>query len=524
MKKINIFRLKFILVLVLILALTSECTDLDLQPLDAVTEDAFFETETDFKGATLASYSSMQNLFATTEQNYPAFNEWFKVCYTTSDMVNTYSWNFNLLNFSKFRFLATDPSFQYIYVTIYAGIHRANLILEKIDTENELTAEEKILYEAEAKYLRAWFHFQSYKLWGGYAPLMLETTRDINNLVVGNSTPEATINAIIDDFTFAKNNLPESWDDANLGRATAWAAASYLGKTHLYNKDFINALPEFREVYNNGPYSLMPTYDAVFDVSQENNTESIFEIQFAGNSDDNGWVLDDFHVENFKATQGFNRESDIGIFGAGYKPSPKYFEVSDVDEDPRLSTNIYSLGDTYYEAFGTFTLEWIDSTVGTTDKLIKKYRGENVPKMAPSNGAVDYNNERVFRFADLILMYAETLIETGGDPILATNLINEVRLRSYPGATPIASGLSATDLTEALRNERGLELFFEGHRYFDLVRWGIAQQTFDAIDATEDPAEVTTHTWDTKTANGLFPIPQGEIDKSGGVLTQIPGL
>ncbi|WP_081740432.1 RagB/SusD family nutrient uptake outer membrane protein [Aquimarina pacifica] len=523
MKKIKTFRFKYVLVLVMIVATTSECTDLDLQPLDAVTEENFFLTEVDFKGATLASYSSMQSLFATTEQNYPAFNEWFKVCYVTSDMVNTFSWNFDILNFSKFRVLDTNPGFQYVYVTIYQGIHRANLVLEKIDTDNELTADEKILYEAEAKFLRAWFHFQSYKIWGGHAPLMLETTTDINNLVVGNSTPEATITAILEDFSFASANLPTSWDDSNLGRATAWTAKSYLGKTHLYNKDFERALPEFQDVYNNGPYSLMPTYDEVFDVSQENNSESIFEIQFAGAADDNGWVLDDFHPENFKATQGFNRESDIGIWSYKYKPSPKYFEVSE-DDDPRVATNIYQLGDTYYTAFESYTLEWIDQSDGTTNTLIKKYRGENVPKMAPSNGAVDYNNERIFRFADLILMYAETLIETGGDTGLATNLINEVRLRSYPTATPIASGLSTGDLTDALRLERGLELFFEGHRYFDLVRWGIAQETFDAIDATEDPNAVITHSWGTRTANGLFPIPQTEIDKSGGVLTQIPGL
>jgi len=132
-------------------------------------------------------------------------------------------------------------------------------------------------------------------------------------------------------------------------------------------------------------------------------------------------------------------------------------------------------------------------------------------------GVVDFNNERLFRYADLILLYAETLINS--DPAMATNLINEVRLRSYPNATPVPSGLSMTDLTEALRSERRFELAFEGHRYFDLVRWGIAQETFDALNTgTND------NLWSSKTANGLFPIPQKEIDRSQGVLNQIPGL
>jgi len=462
-------RLKYILVPVFILAMVTNCADLDLQPLDTVSEGAFFKTEVDFKGATLASYSSMQSLYATTEINYPAFNEWFKLAYMTSDMVTTDPGKFDFLNYSKFRFLPTDGSFQYIFVTVYQGIHRANLVLEKLaSTENELTEAEKTQYEAEARFVRGWFNFLSYNLWGGNAPLLLGT------------------------------------------------------KIYLYTEDYENARIQFEDVYNNGPYALMPDYESVFDYEQQNNQESIFEIQFASAGDDNGWVLDDFHPENFKATQGFNRESDIGIFdGSNYEPSAKYLALSD-PEDPRLDVNIYRNGETYYTAFESFQLEDIIGSGGSSGALIKKYRGDNVPKMAPRNGAVDYNNDRVFRFADLILMYSESLIESDGDLGLAADLINEVRLRSYPDATPVPTGSSA-ELTSALRDERARELFFEGHRYFDLVRWGIAQETFDAIDQTEDEG-VIENTFATRTANGIFPLPQQEIDKSGGILVQVPGL
>ena len=516
-------RLKYILVPVFILAMVTNCADLDLQPLDTVSEGAFFKTEVDFKGATLASYSSMQSLYATTEINYPAFNEWFKLAYMTSDMVTTDPGKFDFLNYSKFRFLPTDGSFQYIFVTVYQGIHRANLVLEKLSSsDNELTEAEKTQYEAEARFLRGWFNFLSYNLWGGNAPLLLGTRTDLNDIAVGNSTPEETVQAIIDDFTFASANLPAQWGDENLGRATSWAAQSYLGKIYLYTKDYENARIQFEDVYNNGPYALMPDYASVFDYEQQNNQESIFEIQFASAGDDNGWVLDDFHPENFKATQGFNRESDIGIFdGSNYEPSAKYLALSD-PEDPRLDVNIYRNGDTYYTAFESFQLDDIIGSGGSSGALIKKYRGDNVPKMAPRNGVVDYNNDRVFRFADLILMYSESLIESDGDLGLAADLINEVRLRSYPDATPVPTGSSA-ELTSALRDERARELFFEGHRYFDLVRWGIAQETFDAIDQTEGEG-VIANTFATRTANGIFPLPQQEIDKSGGILVQVPGL
>lgn len=513
----NLVKTRSYSLLVLLFMLANGCNDLDLQPLNAVLEENFFITETDFKGATLASYSSMQSLYATTEENLSASNEWWKLTIMTEDNVTADPGNLGLLNYSKFRLLSDDNAFSFTYTIIYQGVHRANLVLEKLEEDNELTAEEKLQYEGEAKFLRAWFHFQSFKLWGGHAPLMENTLKDFDHLAAGNSTPEATIALIISDFKFAADNLPDFWDDQNTGRATSWAAKSYLGKTHLYNKDLNAAQPFFRDVYNNGPYSLMPDYASVFSYDFENNQESIFEIQFASNSDDNGWVLDDFHSENFKATQGYNRGSDQDIdAGAPYRPTAEYANASAM-EDPRYGTNMYKQGDTYYDGYGdSFVIEDM-SDFSDTGYLLKKYRGENIAKMSATNEVVDYNNERIFRFADLILMYAETLIDS--DPALATQLINQVRLRSFPGAVPVAGGLSSANLTKALRLERRLELAFEGHRYFDLVRWGIAQETFDALTETHEG-----HLWSSKTANGLFPIPQKEIDRSGGILKQITGL
>lgn len=491
------------------------CVDLDLQPLDAIIEEDFYKTENDFRGATFASYSSIQSLYATTEENLSAHNEWWRVTIQTSDDMESEVGG-ELYNYNKFRFLPDDNAFYWTYVVLYQGVYRANKVLEKLEEENELSAEEKAQYEGEAKFLRAWFHFQSFKLWGGYAPLMEETLTDFSNLAAPNSTPEATLALILSDFKTASENLPDSWDDSNLGRATAWAAKSYLGKVHLHKGDPGSAIPFFKAVYEGGPYILMPNYSLVFDYTYENNRESIFEVQFASNSDDNGWVLDDFHSENFKATQGYNRGSDQDLYeGETYYPTKLYTEATDT-EDPRYDVNVYRTGDTYYGPWGDVeTIEDLDD-FSEGNHLLKKYRGKNIEKMG-FVGVVDFNNERLFRYADLILLYAETLINS--DPAMATNLINEVRLRSYPNATPVPSGLSMTDLTEALRSERRFELAFEGHRYFDLVRWGIAQETFDALNTgTND------NLWSSKTANGLFPIPQKEIDRSQGVLNQIPGL
>lgn len=142
---------------------------------------------------------------------------------------------------------------------------------------------------------------------------------------------------------------------------------------------------------------------------------------------------------------------------------------------------------------------------------MRKYRGTNVAKMNPVNFAIDYNNERIYRYADLILMYAEAIVSSGGDAMTATDLINEVRARSCPSCTPVAS---TDDLLVAIQKERRVELAFEGHRLFDLVRWG--------SDGDFGAQGITLKTWGTSGSfPAIFPLPQSEIDRGGGLLNQV---
>ena len=138
---------------------------------------------------------------------------------------------------------------------------------------------------------------------------------------------------------------------------------------------------------------------------------------------------------------------------------------------------------------------------------LKKYRGDNAAKFTPVNFAIDYNNERLMRFADVILMLAEAKLQSG-DAAMAVSLMNEVRARSFPDGAPIAAG---DDLVAALVHERQVELAFEGHRLFDLVRWRLAEDAFAAQGKTLRMAGGTA----------IFPLPQTEIDRSGGKLSQV---
>ena len=499
------------------LFLFTRCNDLDLEPLDAISEDAFYITTTDFKGAILASYSSMQSLNGTSTENLGECAEWWKMVLMASDeatydplQAGNCATNIAMDNL---QFVSTDKAFQSVFTHLYQGIFRANLVLDKLGGEHELTAEEVDLFTAEAKFMRAWFHFQAYKFWGGQAPLALETRRDLDNISLPNATPAETVAALVADFTDAAAGLPEQWDDANLGRATKGAALGYLGKTHLYAGNWADAASALQQVYDSGIYSLMPTHEEAFAIDQENNAESIFELQYGSNSDDNGWVLDDNHSENFKASQGWMRawwqDAGNGAPGGGlgiYVPTEQMINAFEEDDTRRFSS-IYKSGDTFYGSGGVSAP--YDPAWSPTGSNLKKYRGDNATKFTPVNFAIDYNNERLMRFADVILMLAEAKLQTG-DLQAATDLMNEVRSRSFPDGTPIAVG-SQQEIMDALVHERQIELAFEGHRLFDLVRWGLAAEAFDAQGLNFSMTGSTA----------LFPLPQTEIDRSGGVLSQV---
>lgn len=512
---------KFFIVL---LALSSgmvftDCNDLDLQPLDAITEDSFYKTSSDFRGAILASYSSMQSFNGTSTENLGECAEWWKMTLMTTDDITFDDQQLGVCATNQamdnFTFTASDKAFQSVFTHVYQGIFRANLVIDKLALENELEPDEKAAFEAEAKFLRAWFHFQAYKFWGGQAPLALETRRDIDDIALPNSTPEEMINAILADFQAAADGLPESWGDADLGRATAWAAKAYIGKVNVYGRRFPAAVTALSEVYEMGPYSLMSNYEDVFSFDFENNMESIFEMQYASNSDDNGWVLDDNHSENFKASQGImrawwqdasaGRDAPGGGLGVNV-PTTELINAFE-DGDSRKATTIYTDGDTYYAAG---VEAGYDPSWSPTGATMRKYRGLNVAKMNPVNFAIDYNNERLYRFADVILLYAEALVESGGDMGLAADLIDEVRDRSCPDCDD-ADG----DLLEEIQKERRVEFAFEGHRLFDLVRWGIAEDVFAEQG-------INFKTWGSAgDYPAIFPLPQSEIDRGGGKLTQV---
>lgn len=508
MKKIFILIVSFCF-----LGIFSCSNELDLQPLDRLTTDTFYKTRTDFDGAVFASYSSIQDFWGTSSENLGEFGEFWKITLTITDDVDADTNQSDQISQDLDALLirSSDKPYPAVYTQIYEGIYRANLVLQNLDGENELTAEDKTVLGAEAKFLRAWFHFQAMKLFGT-PPLALEIIPGINDQAKPNSTQAELYAAILSDFADAAAGLPASWDSANTGRATSWAAKSYIGKVNVWKKDWAAAITAFQDVVTNGPYSLVPDYEQVFAYNNENNSESIFEIQYGGPfSDDNLWVFDDTHSEDFKASQGTGR----GWYWDAPDPAPggklgfwaPTQNLIDAFEpgDTRLATISYQDGDTYFSFDGSRYELPYDPTWSTTGHTLKKYRGSINAVQANSspNGQADYNNERWFRFAELKLLYAEALIEGGGDLGIAEAQINDIRNRA--GLLPLLAG---ADLTQAMRQEKRVELALEPHRWFDIVRWDLGPTIFGAA-------------W--KANYNVFPFPLTEIDNSKGLLIQNPG-
>ena len=515
-KRFYLFATTLIISLVV---LSVSCNRLDLKPLDQVTTDTYYKTAADFDGAIFASYSSIQDFWGTSTETLGEMGEFWKLTTVVSDdaAADPSRADGRALDLDRLQIRASDVPYAALYTQVYEGILRANLVIENAAKENQLTAAEKIKFTAEAKFLRAFFHFLALQFWGT-PPLALEVKKDLSSLAAPNATKEALYASILSDLQAAYTDLPPAWDDANLGRATKWTARAFEGKVNVWKEDWDAAITAFEDVKTNGPYSLMPNYEDAFDFLKENKQESIFEIQFGGPfSDDNLWVFDDTHSEAFKASQGIARVWYFDPSGAGRlgKDAPGghlgYFVPTQnlVDEfetgDPRLFTSIYKTGDIFYTIDGSSiaTLPY-DSSWSSTHYSIKKYGGERNAKPADysPNGQAQFNNERWYRYAEMLLLYAEALIKKGRTAEALAVINEQIRARVGLGTTTIA------DPMKAMQHEKRVEMAFEPHRWFDIVRWGLGPQIFGTK-------------WNEKYK--VFPFPQSEIDRSAGLLKQNDG-
>jgi hypothetical protein len=456
---------------------------LDLKPKTELAADEYYQTAEQFGSALSGAYATLQegdlygNWYVFSE--IPADNTRNQLSGSVTDQDE----------FDKYYIRTTNPYIANFWNMSYKGINRINTILERIDNV-EIDKALSDRYKLEGKFLRALLYFNLVRVYGD-VPLVLREISINESYTFVRESKESIYQQIIADLKDAEG-LPASYsEDANIGRATSGAAKALLGEVYLTLNNFAEAETKLAEVVNSSVYTLLENtpgtlnidgYANVFNPNNHNNREAVFEVQFKkGGFGEGSNFPNNYAPEN----SGTNVVS-VGSTGGNNIPEMDIYDAYEEGDLRRDFSMSLGYNDSRKEG------EWVDS------RYVKKFF--DVPYQSGDNN----NNLPVIRYADVLLMYAEALSQNGKTS-QACNYLNQVRRRGFGYQTAEASpvDISTADKNQfflAVEQERRVELAFEGHRWFDLVRTGRALEV------------MTSKGFKLNATNLICPIPQKQID------------
>lgn len=543
-------------------------------------KDSFLDTppQAALAGSTLAS--SKNGVNATLISSYKSLIGWTGNWNEGPWGTSPTNWEFNVaadethkgsepgdgdgtLTYELYQWSPDNPINHARWVADYEGIVRSNSAINTAKTFAAANPSEKAYTDAvigEATFLRAYFHFEAYKVWKKI-PYYFEGDVDFQK-----PNDQAVLPLVIKDLETAIPLLPA--DKTAMGRTDKTIATAYLGKAKLYAGDYTGALAAFNTVISSGKYGLSDSFYDNFSVAGDNNKESVFAVQTSVNDGDSDGSNSDFgarlgfpHGDSPYGCCGFKQPTyDLAYaykVDANGLPVPvtatttlKRIEAGASDLlDPRID---YTMGrtDVPYLNWGVHKDTWIRG---------QGYMGWYSPKKnASANGdqtlaggwagtQLSNLNVEVMRYADVLLMAAECEVEVG-DLNKARTYVNMIRKRagnSAQGKSSIKVPINSAEITwakykigtydapwsdknaarDAVRLERKLELALEGHRIFDLQRWGNLVEVETAYLAREKKVVPILNSGTNPTAKHLaFPIPQSEVTRSGGKIKQNDGF
>ncbi len=426
----------------------------------------------------------------------------------------------------NFKILDNNAIVLQYYRAQYQGVARANLALEQIEamgtSEDDLTPELKNRLLAEAHFLRAYYYFRLVRLYGG-VPIVTTPIYSSNDWIQPRATAEKVYELILSDLKVADQYLPlkSEYASEDLGRATKGAAQAMLLKVSLYNHDY-PAAKSYGEAFlaaQASEYELCSDYADNFTLAGENGVESVFEVQYMEEGTSDYGEGNGFSRGTFTTILTRSRSSKFANPGWGFnRPTKSLYDEFEAG-DPRRDATILVPKESENPEESEITNPEEEIYLGNSMVGIKRTIFDPVTRhySALAHDARSAINKIEIRLADVYLMYAEACIEQG-DLATAASYIERVRDRVGLDAV---DGSSKESLTAALRHERRCELAMEGHRWFDLCRWGIADQVMNAYKASENE-EVRAEMGDfVKGKHELMPIPYEEVRM--GKLEQNPG-
>ena len=572
MKQFNTMK-KYFAVGVTALMLVVSCSDdfLEVAPTGSLA-DAQVGTKAGIEGLLIGTYSALNGVFG---NRFEGPNHW-----VTGSVVGgeankgTDAGDYSTINpVQRYEVDPTSGDLFNLWRGRYEGVSRANGVLRALANATDVSGADAARIEGEAKMLRGHFYFDLKKHFNSI-PVFDETVAATDVILVPNTTD--VWGQIESDFQSAYDNLPVN---NGPGRVSKMAAAAYMGKAKLYQGKWSEAKQWFDIVIGSGQYMLLDDYMQIFNAENDNHAESIMDVESANNtgSTQNANYFDDlnypyntgadgpgnccgFFQPSFELGNSFRTSGGLPLLDGSYNDpgneivtdynieSSNAFAEDAGELDPRIDFSLGRRGIPYLDWIEHPGKAWIRSQPYAGPYSPKKfiyYRSQEGSFTDASSWTRGYSlmNYNIIRYADVLLMQAEAEVELGNLEA-ARALVNQVRARSansaywvkeYDGSAPAANYViseytdpwtDANTARAAVRMERKLELSGEGHRFFDLVRWGIAASALNDYLAYESQYLVTKFGGASFTTgkNEYYPIPQSQIDIQGTeVLTQNPG-
>nr|WP_319509533.1 RagB/SusD family nutrient uptake outer membrane protein [uncultured Draconibacterium sp.] len=502
MKKYNYISkvLKGLVVFSLFFTISCQEEFLEVTPNYYLTEGDFYKTEGDFQQAVIGVYGKLQQftLQAHFLQEGISDNTTYDNQLDQGSLGGGRQYGF----IDQWLMTSDAGTINESWNLIYGAVKDCNFALAGLEG-TEIDADVAKQVEGELKFFRAYFYFTAVRYWGDI-PLILEpVTTAEDAFAITRSTVEEVYQAIISDVNVAASTLPASYSGTDVGRVTSGAATMLLADVYMTRHEYSKAEAELRKIVGATQYGLLDDYAEVFNPSNKNSKESIFEVQFKEG--------DEGEASNFMYQ--FAPKDSRGVVVVG----PETANGRNIPTNDMV--NAYEEGDLRK-----------DISIGYFDRAtsplyyVKKYDHDTDPEFSRTP-----DNWPVYRYADALLMLAEAINEqsfNAGEPF---ELLNEVRNRAGLESLSSADAADQEALRYVLLQERRVELAFENHRWFDLIRSGKAIEILTAHGAMEranpslDPPDflpVTDESFRISEDKLIFPIPINELNKNPNLLPQ----
>ena len=476
------------------------CTDqfLDEEENYIIDSEGYFNSEDDYYLALVGAYDLLQATYVNNLLGEIASDNTLCGGESATDVIG-------FQQIDDMTHTPVNSNLRDVWNWMFAGVKRTNYFLE-FQNKTDFDGRDKMV--AEVRFLRAYFHFELVKWFGGI-PI-----KEYDNALAGGgkrfapgdetSIPRYSVSdvyALIEsDLNYAVNTL--EYTAPQIGRVTKGAAQALLGKAYLYQDKFADAADVLQDLINNGPYQLVTDFSEIFENDGENGVESVFEVQYT-----------DGEGAGFGCLQCSEGNVAVGFMGIRNHTGPLYDSGYSFNVPVQAAYDAFDANDTRRDVSILDIVAWAETTGATyvegyehTGYYNRKYLPRKGDQNIGDQNLTNPNNYRSIRFADVLLMAAEALNRGGINDTQALSYLNQVRERAYGDSSQNITASGAA-LTDAIFEERRLELMGEGHRFFDLVRTGKAPQAINGFVAGK---------------HEVFPIPFEEIQFSNGNWSQNP--